>query len=53
MIKKWVVWVDITHRIEVEAEDMDVARDIATEEHIWDVNNMVDCNITVEQIDDD
>ena len=48
MSKTWVVWVDLTHRIEVEAENMDEAREEAVDT-IWDETNMVGCNITVEQ----
>jgi len=48
MSKTWVVWVDLTHRIEVEAENMDEAREEAVDT-IWDETNMLGCNITVEQ----
>lgn len=48
MSKTWIVWVDLTHRIEVEAENMDEAREEAVDT-IWDETNMVGCNITVEQ----
>ena len=48
MSKTWVVWVDLTHRIEVEADNMDEAREEAVDT-IWDETNMVGCNITVEQ----
>ena len=49
MSKSWVVWVDITHRIEVEADDMDAARDEAVDV-IWDETNTVNCVITAEPI---
>ena len=48
MSKTWIVWVDLTHRIEVEAENMDEAREEAVDT-IWDETNMVGCHITVEQ----
>jgi len=48
MSKTWIVWVDLTHRIEVEADNMDEAREEAVDT-IWDETNMVGCNITVEQ----
>ena len=51
-MNNYVVWIDITHRIEVEAEDIDDARDRATHENIWDETNMVDCKLTVEHLDD-
>ena len=51
MAKSWVVWVDLTHRIEVEADDMDAAREQAIET-IWDETNTVNCVITAEPIED-
>ena len=45
MSKTWVVWVDLTHRIEVEADNMNDASDIAIET-IWDETNMVNCIVT-------
>jgi hypothetical protein len=52
MSKTWVVWVDITHRIEVEADNMDDASDIAIET-IWDETNMVNCIVTPELLEED
>lgn len=52
MSKTWVVWVDITHRIEVEADNMDDAREQAIET-IWDETNTVHCLVTPELLDDD
>lgn len=52
MSKTWIVWVDLTHRIEVEADNMDEAREEAVDT-IWDETNMVGCNITVEEETDD
>jgi hypothetical protein len=51
MSKTWVVWVDMTHRIEVEADNMDDAREQATE-IIWDETNMVHCVITPELLEE-
>ena len=51
MTKTWVVWVDITHRIEVEADNMDDAREQAIET-IWDETNMVHCVITPELLEE-
>ena len=51
MTKTWVVWVDLTHRIEVEADNMDDASDIAIET-IWDETNMVNCIITPELLEE-
>ena len=48
MSKSWIVWVDLTHRIEVKADSMDEAREEAVDT-IWDETNMVGCHITVEQ----
>ena len=52
MSKTWVVWVDLTHRIEVEADNMDDASDIAIET-IWDETNMVNCIVTPELLEED
>jgi hypothetical protein len=52
MSKTWVVWVDMTHRIEVEADNMDDAREEAIET-IWDETNMVHCIVTPELLEDD
>ena len=52
MSKTWIVRVDLTHRIEVEAENMDEAREEAVDT-IWDETNMVGCYITVEGVPDD
>ena len=52
MSKTWVVWVDITHRIEVEADNMDDAREQAIET-IWDETNMVHCIVTPELLEED
>lgn len=52
MTKTWVVWVDITHRIEVEADNMDDAREQAIET-IWDETNMVHCIVTPELLEED
>jgi hypothetical protein len=51
MSKTWVVWVDLTHRIEVEADNMDDASDIAIET-IWDETNMVNCIVTPELLEE-
>ena len=51
MSKTWVVWVDITHRIEVEADNMDDAREQAIET-IWDETNTVNCVITTELLEE-
>ncbi len=52
MSKTWVVWVDLTHRIEVEADNMNDASDIAIET-IWDETNMVNCIVTPELLEED
>ena len=52
MSKTWVVWVDLTHRIEVEADNMDDAREQAIET-IWDETNMVHCIVTPELLEED
>ena len=52
MSKTWVVWVDITHRIEVEADNMDDAREQAIET-IWDETNTVHCIVIPELLEDD
>ena len=52
MSKTWVVWVDLTHRIEVEADNMNDASDIAIET-IWDETNMVNCIVTPELSEED
>ena len=52
MTKTWVVWVDLTHRIEVEADNMNDASDIAIET-IWDETNMVNCIVTPELLEED
>jgi len=51
MTKTWVVWVDLTHRIEVEADNMNDASDIAIET-IWDETNMVNCIVTPELLEE-
>ena len=51
MSKTWVVWVDITHRIEVEADNMDDAREQAIET-IWDETNTVHCLVTPELLEE-
>ena len=51
MSKTWVVWVDLTHRIEVEADNMNDASDIAIET-IWDETNMVNCIVTPELLEE-
>ena len=52
MVNNYVVWVDITHRIEVEAEDANDAHEQATWDVVWDETNMVDCKLTVETMDE-
>jgi hypothetical protein len=51
MSKTWVVWVDITHRIEVEADNMDNAREQAIEIP-WNAHNAVHCLITPELLEE-
>ena len=51
MSKTWVVWVDLTHRIEVEADNMNDASDIGIET-IWDETNMVNCIVTPELLEE-
>jgi len=52
MSKTWVVWVDLTHRIEVEADNMDDAREQAINDVIWDETNTVNCVITPELLEE-
>ena len=52
MSKTWVVWVDLTHRIEVEADNMDDAREQAVNDVIWDETNTVNCVITPELLEE-
>ena len=52
MSKPLTVWVDLTHRIEVEADNMDDASDIAIET-VWDETNMVNCIVTPELLEED
>ena len=52
MSKTWVVWVDLTHRIEVEADSMDEARQQAINDVIWDETNTVNCVITPELLEE-
>ena len=50
MSKTWVVWVDLTHRIEVEAANMMGASDIPNET-IWGETNMVNCIVKRELVE--
>jgi len=52
MSNTWVVWVDITHRIEVEADNMDDAREQAINDVIWDATNTVHCIVTPELLEE-
>ena len=52
MSKTWVVWVDLTHRIEVEADSMDEAQEQAINDVIWDETNTVNCVITPELLEE-
>ena len=52
MSKTWVVWVDLTHRIEIEADNMDEAREQAINDVIWDETNTVNCIITPELLEE-
>ena len=52
MSKTWVVWVDLTHRIEVEADSMDEAREQAINDVIWDETNTVNCVSTPELLEE-
>jgi len=52
MSKTWVVRVDLTHRIEVEADNMDDAREQAINDVIWDETNTVNCVITPELLEE-
>jgi len=52
MSNTWVVWVDITHRIEVEADNMDDAREQAINDVIWDETNTVHCIVTPELLEE-
>jgi hypothetical protein len=51
MSKTWAVWVDVTHRIEVEADDMDDAREQAIN-ITWNAHNAVHCTITPELLEE-
>ena len=52
MSKTWVVWYDITYRVEVEAPDQDTARELAQDGVLLD-ENMVHCVVTPELLEDD
>ena len=51
MSKTWVVWYDITYRVEVEAPDQDTARELAQHGVLLD-ENMVNCIVTPELLEE-
>ena len=51
MSKTWVVWYDITYRVEVEAPDQDTARELAQDGVLLN-ENMVHCVITPELLEE-
>jgi len=51
MSKTWVVWYDLTYRVEVEAPDQDTARELAQDGVLLD-ENLIDCVITPELLEE-
>lgn len=51
MSKTWVVWYDLTYRVEVQAPDQDTARELAQDGVLLD-ENLVNCVITPELLEE-
>jgi Fe-S-cluster containining protein len=49
MDKTWIVWYDLTYRVEVKAPDQEAAREIARDCILLD-ENLVDCKIYADEV---
>ena len=49
MSNHYVVWVNVTYKIEVEADNKEDAHEIAVYDTAWDKNNMAGCSIDIEE----
>ena len=49
MSEHYIVWVNVTHRIEVEADNEEEAHEIAVYNTDWDRSSMSHCSIDLER----
>jgi len=49
MSEHYIVWVNVTHKIKVEADDEEDAHEIAVYNTVWDNSNMAGCSIDIEK----
>ena len=49
MSEHYIVWINVTHKIEVEADSKEEAHEIAVYNTAWDSSNMAGCSIDIEK----
>jgi len=49
MSEHYIVWVNVTYKIEVEADSEEDAHEIAVYDTVWDNNTMAGCSIDIEK----